>query len=398
MNSQRKKTKPAKIIQCQICQEDSTLYSIGAHVKKQHGLDPNEYKIEHGLKKDPNIKKEFDCRHCQKRFYAPGNARRQYYCSDECRLVHSRDVRNSQSSGTNFLQCPLCVWQGSLLKSHFKGMHPEVDFDEVTKDQEIVAQHVSDELSHRMTGENNPWFNHGGAYSPFSKEFVGYSELSEEEKEIKIKGIYESDAMVNRIHNTQIKYYLNKGLSQEEAKLALSKRQETFSLEKCIERHGDELGTVVWEDRQRKWQETINNKPQEEIDRISALKSTKINYGKLWGNHIDSPGVFYIIKINNTTYKIGITSKSLRKRYGNSVSQEDIVLCVNADNINHAFWTEQIIKRRFLHTIIKADYGVYGWTEVLNNVDIDEILSQAKILLNSTALAESTFNKEVKYK
>jgi hypothetical protein len=41
---------------------------------------------------------------------------------------------------------------------------------------------------------------------------------------------------LNGTSNTTLEYYLNQGMNEDEAKLALRKRQSTFSLEKCIEK------------------------------------------------------------------------------------------------------------------------------------------------------------------
>ena len=53
--------------------------------------------------------------------------------------------------------------------------------------------------------------------------------------------------------STQLQYYLSKGMSEDEAKEALSKRQCTFSLEKCINKYGEEKGRRIFEERQAKW-------------------------------------------------------------------------------------------------------------------------------------------------
>lgn len=61
-------------------------------------------------------------------------------------------------------------------------------------------------------------------------------------------------------------------MSLEDATKALSERQTTFSLEKCIEKHGALIGVSVWQERQNKWQDNINSKPDEERQRINRLK------------------------------------------------------------------------------------------------------------------------------
>jgi hypothetical protein len=58
--------------------------------------------------------------------------------------------------------------------------------------------------------------------------------------------------------NTKKEFYLKKGMNNEEASLALSKRQKTFSIDICLEKYGDD-GYKIWQERQTKWYESIKN-------------------------------------------------------------------------------------------------------------------------------------------
>lgn len=70
-----------------------------------------------------------------------------------------------------------------------------------------------------------------------------------------------------------LEYYLSKGYSMDESEKLRSKRQSTFSLEICIDKHGLKEGTKIWKDRQDKWQKTLN------ITYIQIiLKRLKIRY------------------------------------------------------------------------------------------------------------------------
>lgn len=64
-------------------------------------------------------------------------------------------------------------------------------------------------------------------------------------------------AIKNAVKTTNIEYYLNQGLSYEDAYLKLKERQTTFSLEKCIEKYGEELGHQKFADRQKRWLESL---------------------------------------------------------------------------------------------------------------------------------------------
>ena len=58
--------------------------------------------------------------------------------------------------------------------------------------------------------------------------------------------------------NVTLEYYLNKGNNIEIANQLLSKRQSTFSLEKCIKNQGE--GTKRWEEKQTKWINSLSEK------------------------------------------------------------------------------------------------------------------------------------------
>lgn len=54
-------------------------------------------------------------------------------------------------------------------------------------------------------------------------------------------------------NNTTIEYYLKQGNTLDEAKILVSERQRTFTLEKCISKYGVEIGYAKWKARQEKW-------------------------------------------------------------------------------------------------------------------------------------------------
>jgi hypothetical protein len=72
--------------------------------------------------------------------------------------------------------------------------------------------------------------------------------------------------------STTLDYYLKKGLSIHEARIALKQRQSTFSLEICIAKFGKEKGLNRWNLRQQKWQTSIKNKTQKEQEIIMLKK------------------------------------------------------------------------------------------------------------------------------
>jgi hypothetical protein len=112
-------------------------------------------------------------------------------------------------------------------------------------------------MSDAILGDKNP--NHKSnttteirkSRSPFSSDFTKYS--SEEDKKTFIKSIdYDK-----RLTSTQLEWWLTKGYSIEEAEKLYKERQSTFTLKKCIEKHGLKDGTLKFNERQKKWKKSL---------------------------------------------------------------------------------------------------------------------------------------------
>lgn len=86
-----------------------------------------------------------------------------------------------------------------------------------------------------------------------------------------------------------VEYWLNKGFSIEESKEKVSKSQNMFSFEKCVEKHGEEKGLKIFTERQNKWQESLLNNG-----------NMKLGYSKI------SQELFYSIL---ETYDLGYRDK-----------------------------------------------------------------------------------------
>lgn len=182
------------------------------------------------------------------------------------------------------------------------------------------------EKCNRVSGKNNPAYNHGGRFSPFSTNFVGYDDLTEEEKQQKTQELTtKATQSMNKNGNNSktIEYYMKRGMTEEEAKRTLSKSQCTFSLEKCIEKYGEEKGRERWLQRQEVWQTTINSKTQEEI--------LEINKKKMWKNGISS-------KIENELFeKLKVSIESVSSQ-----------LCLIREDVPSAYYYDIFVKNKII--------------------------------------------------
>ncbi|NBR07287.1 MAG: hypothetical protein EBT92_16195 [Planctomycetes bacterium] len=83
-----------------------------------------------------------------------------------------------------------------------------------------------------------------------------------------------------------IEYWLNRGFSPEESLSRLKERQSTFSLEKCIKKHGIEVGTALFSERQKKWIRSLyHGKSDESIIEMNKKKFSN-KFGKASGSSL----------------------------------------------------------------------------------------------------------------
>lgn len=70
----------------------------------------------------------------------------------------------------------------------------------------------------------------------------------------------------------RVEYWKSKGFSEEESKLKIKERQSTFSKEICIQKYGLDKGIEVFNDRQRKWIDSLLKNP--DYENIQKKKNT----------------------------------------------------------------------------------------------------------------------------
>ncbi|MEG1142150.1 MAG: hypothetical protein RSE41_06875, partial [Clostridia bacterium] len=171
-------------------------------------------------------------------------------CCKECKdirqkqLTKEKDDRNREKKfegkieGIDYVVCAICGQKCTQISSgHFK-MHGITSKEYLTKYPNSKLS--CDSFCVKYKGENNPnsvkntTEDQRKERSPFSNAFYKKRNIDISEKDKLIKDIHS-----DMLYNTQIEFYLNKGMSNEEAENALNERQKTFSLEKCIEKYGE---------------------------------------------------------------------------------------------------------------------------------------------------------------
>lgn len=211
---------------------------------------------------------------------------------EECERLRKKHQENKKSNNPNCLQYyikrfpnlteveykeKLQIYRDSVnpcIPSYWKSKYPEKTLKEC---EEIACnERKKRRIKSDNRGENNPMHRSKTStekrrsISPRCIEFyqTKYPEKTLEECEhLRQEFIkYNNSRIKNAVKPTNLEYYLNQGMSEEEAKIALYNRQCTFSLEKCIKKYGEETGIKMFNERQIKWKAKLAKSFQESSD------------------------------------------------------------------------------------------------------------------------------------
>lgn len=129
------------------------------------------------------------------------------------------------------------------------------------------SKSAAEKISKKVSGELNGMHSskttqeQRNSVSPRNIAFYErkYPELTHEEHLKLQQDFFEKNrlAVKKAIKPTNIEYYLNQGMSEDDAKEALRKRQATFSLYKCIKKYGEEKGLEIFNKRQKIWNKNM---------------------------------------------------------------------------------------------------------------------------------------------
>jgi hypothetical protein len=238
---------------------------------------------------------------------------------------------------------------------------------------EDYAKEKMNRKSERVLGTKNPAYQHGGKLSPFSKNFVkGYVGVETAKKAA-------ASREKNNTDRTKLSFWTER-YGEEEGKLRYYDRQNTFSLEKCIKKYGEDEGRKIFQRRQEKWLESLENLSEQEKILIRAKKgfwrhtdpkTDEMDINEDFNNKITK---LYVIEYQpvpdgEVYIKIGVTSKYLSQRFP-TITIKRVIAEYKANRFVN-FHRERDIKKFIfennLSILIESEQDKFsGWTECVS--------------------------------
>jgi len=116
------------------------------------------------------------------------------------------------------------------------------------------------------------------------------------------KAMFNKRTKLNGENNSprSVKYWLNRGYNEIEATEKIKEVQTTFTLEKCIKKHGEIKGNEIYSNRQNKWVNTIKNKSN--IDEINSKKNSVSLEAIMERSNLNYVDEYYRINLKNGNF------------------------------------------------------------------------------------------------
>lgn len=167
------------------------------------------------------------------------------------------------------VSCAICGHTSRAISTHVFRTHKikAAEYRRIYK-CETASETYKDEIRQRLIKNGNPFQGHNGKYSPFSIKFI----LGDVKQDTIDKAQKTRKSNPHK-QKTRIEYWINQGYDIDDAKKKLSEYQRKFSLDICIKKYGEIEGTKIWNDRQTKWQATLNSKSDEEKEIINIKRA-----------------------------------------------------------------------------------------------------------------------------
>lgn len=238
-----------KEICCPICQKIIIKDSYVYHGKTAHNLNRDDSTF-YILK----VEKQFKCDLCDKAFCTKKALTKH---KNELHGILSKDQeKTTNAESKRIIECKICgkkVGRLNHLSRHIKNDHTDITVEDYYMKYTLNTniRPSCKQCGNKVNFDFTVGFND---FCCFSCSTTWYAKNTNRIKTamntIKENKKNDPDFQLGPMH---IKYWINKGYSEEDAKKMVTERQTTFNLEKCIKKYGEVAGKLRWKDRQNKW-------------------------------------------------------------------------------------------------------------------------------------------------
>lgn len=177
-------------------------------------------------------------------------------------------------------------------------------------------------------------------------------------------------------------YWMIQGYSEQEAIEKVQEIQSTFTLDKCIAKHGEDEGHRIWKTRQENWQNTLDSKSEEEKCIINIKKARNVRRVKVGSK-------LYIMELftdEGAFIKLGV-SRNIENRISQLLSSCLDLNVIGLYVFKDSYGIEQYLLNKYSTPDILPKNKFGGYTECLPISYLEIIQNElSELLLNENAM------------
>lgn len=183
------------------------------------------------------------------------------FCTIECQRLYKSIEKFTGIEGVDYIVCPVCKMRTRQFSPPHAKMH---GFDSIQSFCSFYKIKSTCEAKCELSkGENNPAYNHGGKYSPFSKNFVkGYDEEWHNNNK---KQMSEKMKARNHLNKFSIEYWLIETDGDEAKANELYSKHQTRDVSWFIEKYGEEEGLIRHKAKTEKWMKSFKSQSYSKV-------------------------------------------------------------------------------------------------------------------------------------
>jgi very-short-patch-repair endonuclease len=223
-------SKPARIMSCKCCEK---IFTATVSTSKFCSVSCRE-----AVSKQKNKQKNIGkcCEECGVDISTRISVRK--FCSEECMIKNRLSKKNIGKQGMDYLQCPICCRHVKQITYRHAKMHGFTSPRDMKKSLgiETTCQSKKDKVS----GKNNPGYQHDGVLSKFSKKFIhGYDQQWHNDRKADVA---KSRKEHPEKYPTSYEYWIEKCNGDEDDARRQHSKYQTRDLTYFVEKYGEEEG------------------------------------------------------------------------------------------------------------------------------------------------------------
>lgn len=202
------------------------------------------------------------------------------YCTSGCSRRHKSYLEHTGVEGIDYIACPICSQRVKQITQKHAAMHGYNSIHDMASNNNMTTI-TCESIKELYQGENNPGYQHGGKFSPWSQKFINGYDADKHDSQ---KQQFSELKLANKhLFKNNLEYWIEHTNGDIDQAKILYKQFQTKDLDSFIKIYGEEEGKVHHMAKTEKWiksykKSNFSKVSQELFNEIATLIDTSYVY------------------------------------------------------------------------------------------------------------------------